>query len=97
MILQGFWPVFLVGCLGGALGDVLGIVEARKTGAPSYLRSFFYWVCLVLLALIGGGLTALYGVDNVKAVLAVNIGASAPLIIKSLASAAPRLQKPRIS
>jgi len=97
--LHSAWTVFVVGFLGGFLGDILGLWELRHTdpaSLPTYLRSKFYWAMNIVMASIGGGLALLYGFKDVNALLVVNIGASAPLIIKSLATNAPRLQPPKV-
>jgi hypothetical protein len=49
-----------------------------------------------LMAALGGALAVLYGVKEVNAMLAVNIGASAPMIIKSLVANIPPSTPPRI-
>lgn len=97
IFLHGFWAVFGVGCCGGAVGNLLNILEVGLTGVlPQYAKRPSFWFSLLVLAAIGGGLTVLYGYDEVQGVLALNIGASAPLILKSLASAVPKLEKPRV-
>lgn len=86
LLLHGFWQVFGVGSAGGLLGDFVLIWEARTTGAPPHTKSAFYWLCVLGMAAAGGFLTTLYGIDGVQAILALNIGMSAPLIMKTLAS-----------
>lgn len=87
MILHGFWQVFWVGFAGGLLGDLVLIWEARTTGAPpAHTKSFFYWACVIGMAIAGGLLATLYGIVETQAFLALNIGVSAPLILKALAS-----------
>lgn len=41
------------------------------------------------MVLIGGVLTIAYGINSGKPLVALNIGISAPLILKALAAAAP--------
>ena len=85
-------PSLVVGAAGGFLGEALGMYELRRTNPaelPKYLRSKFYWSMNFLMAGLGGGLAVLYGVKEVNAMLAVNIGASAPMIIKSLVANIP--------
>src|SRR6185312_2980615 len=87
LLLHGFWQVFSVGFFGGLLGDFVLIWEARTSGtAPTYTKKPFYWICVLGMALSGGVLAILYGVVEVQAFLALNIGLSAPLILKALAS-----------
>lgn len=87
LLLHGFWQVFGVGFAGGLIGDFVLIWEARTKGsAPLYTKSFFYWVCVLGMAVAGGFLSTFYGIIEVQAFLALNIGLSAPLILKTLAS-----------
>lgn len=73
--------------MGGLLGDFVLIWEARMTGAaPGYTKKAFYWLCVFGMAIAGGILSVLYGIAEVQAFLALNIGLSAPLILKALAS-----------
>ncbi len=98
--LHSAWTVFIVGFCGGFLGDILGLYELRQTdpaNLPKYIRSKFYWGMNILMASLGGGLALLYGFKDVNALLVVNIGASAPLIIKALATNAPRIQPPKVN
>lgn len=100
LALHSVWTVFLVGFCGGFLGEVLSLYELRHTdpaNLPKYLTSKFYWAMSALMAFLGGGLAILYGFKDVNAILVVNIGASAPLIIKSLAANAPRIQSPKVN
>jgi hypothetical protein len=87
LLLHGFWQVFGVGFVGGLIGDLVLIWELRTTGsAPVYVKNRFYWVCVLGMAVAGGFLSTFYGIVEVQAFLALNIGISAPLILKTLAS-----------
>jgi hypothetical protein len=93
MIIDGAFQVFWVGFGGAILAELVVLYELRHNAwadMPTYLKNPFYWVLSAAMALAGGGLTCLYGLHNVQGLLAVNIGASAPLIIRSFASSAPK-------
>jgi hypothetical protein len=85
------------GVLGGALAELAAWFKLRqivRTERPAYLRDPFYWVITLLMILAGGVLVAAYiksGLGNISPLLAVNIGATAPLIIQTLTSSAPRI------
>jgi hypothetical protein len=85
MILNGCWPVFLLGVFGGFLGELLKWYRLReRQELPDYVKSPFYW-CVTLFLIVAGGVLALcYGTKDVNALMAANIGLSAPLIIQSL-------------
>ena len=92
MILSGFAPVFFVGFAGGLAAELVGLFELRTANPdkfPRYVRYWYYWLLTFAMAALGGLLAVAYGVQNVKALLALNIGASAPLFLKSLARTVP--------
>lgn len=94
MILDGFLQVFIGGLIGGFLGDFLGWWKLRTCAPhklPYYLKSPFYWCLTVVMWLLGGILAVAYGTQQINAVLAVNLGISAPLILENLASTVPKL------
>lgn len=100
LVLHGAVVVFIVGFAGACLGEVPGLYELRHTDPgnfPKYLKSPFYWAMNLVMALAGGFLATLYGFREVNALLVVNIGASAPLIIRSLAANTPRIQPPKVN
>jgi hypothetical protein len=97
-IVRGIRAVFILGFLGGFVGELIslhGLRTAAPSELPKYIKSKFYWLMAFIMACAGGGLAALYGTDEVQALLAVNIGASAPLILRSFASSIPTI-KPKI-
>jgi hypothetical protein len=84
------WTVFFFGLIGGALAEVLKWWQLREAPTPpAYLKSGFYWIITVIMALVAGILAIAYGIDANKPVLAINVGVSAPLILKGLASVVP--------
>ena len=90
MELSGFWQVFAAGCFGGILAEVVKWFNYReKHRMPVYSRHARYWIITVAMALCAGAFSTLYGVGSVNALLAVHIGASAPLIISSFAKTIP--------
>ena len=87
------WMIFGYGVLGGALAELLKWYQLRESpNTPPYLGSARYWVLTVLMALAGGLLAAVQNVSN--PLLAINIGISAPLILKALAAVTP-IQPPQ--
>jgi hypothetical protein len=89
------WWVFGLGVLGGGLAELLKWFQLRENSQnfSEYKKGLFYWIVTGLMMLAGGVLAVLYGVESSKPLLALNIGISAPLIIKGLASAAPALPR----
>jgi hypothetical protein len=85
-----------MGCLGGLLSEVLGLFRLRQQKIetlPDWLRSWFCWGTTLLMVAAGGLLVVIYlrsGIA-VQPILAVNVGASAPLLIGSVLGQAPSI------
>jgi len=83
----------------GALAvELLKLTEIRsipKHERPN-LKEFLYWIPFIILPLLGAGLAYMYVMSEIilKSVLAVNIGISAPLIIRTMASSVPNITGP---
>src|SRR5213593_4261251 len=60
----------LWGCVGGLLPDVVRLIKGRYDKAPGYLKSFMFWVGLILLVALGGFVTWLAGAKEIKEALA---------------------------
>lgn len=90
MVLNGFLAVFGVAVLGGLTLELYKWWQLRESEAfPVYAKKPKYWVITALMVLAGGGLAALYGTDDVEAILAFNIGLSSPAIIRALSRRTP--------
>jgi hypothetical protein len=76
------WQVVALGCAGGALPDVLRVIERRHKPMPAYLKRGFFWFGVGLLMALGGG--ASYLMEPSRPIDALAIGFSAPAIISSL-------------
>lgn len=88
--------VFILGTLGGVLAEVLKWFHLRESqNWPEYAKRRAYWIITALMAIAGGVLAWAYGIDATRPLLAINIGISAPLIIKGLAGAVPAAPKDR--
>jgi hypothetical protein len=74
----------VLGSLGIELTSLLQVFHTEPIKMPERYKRPLYWLCRLLLALGAGGLAVAYEVQ--KPLLAVNIGASAPLILQALAS-----------
>ena len=86
---------FVFGTLGGLLINVVRLAELaaipRIERPPTFSDPL--WVFqFFALPIVGGILAFVYQTDGValKPLLAVNIGVSAPLVLKTLAAAVPR-------
>jgi hypothetical protein len=90
----GGWEGLGLGTLGGLLAEFLGLLRLRKQHPskwPKYMRYWTYWVITIGKMVSGGILVLLYAHSGAVLtwILAVNIGATAPLAIQGLARQAP--------
>ena len=72
---------------GGVLGELLLWFQIRHKlheGLPQWSKSVLYWVVTAAMVLAGGLL-----------VVAINIGISAPLLLKNLSSQLPTIEPGR--
>ncbi|MCB0307264.1 MAG: hypothetical protein KDI38_26110 [Calditrichaeota bacterium] len=84
------WQVFIWGTAGGFLAELLKWYNLRESpNMPDYARKVFYWLVTLLMIGVGGLLADLYGIDPGNRLLAINVGASAPLIIQTLMKGLP--------
>ena len=93
---------FRLGVLGGLFAEVFSLSKLRylpRDARPLWVRSIWYWAITLAMILSGGALVAIYLGSGVTMtpLLAVNIGASAPLILQSLVSQAPPLDPSRVN
>lgn len=83
---------FSWGVFGGVITEVLTWYKDRRNPQTAYPWRK-YWIATVLMILGGGLLVVMYlrSGAGLNAILCANIGASAPLIVAALASAAPKI------
>lgn len=83
LVLNGFWQVYAMGVFGGFLAELLKLYKDRgKTRRSTY--SGLDWIVTGLMILVSGIMATLYGVTNISGLLALQLGASAPLFIGRL-------------
>lgn len=77
--------MFLWGFVGSVAVEVVFAYQhlVANSCLPERYHTLSFWILRLLLALVGGGLALAYEIN--KPLLALNIGASTPLIIRSLA------------
>ena len=90
------WDGFWLGVLGGLFGELLNLFKLRQQPInllPVWVKSPWYWTLTLLMIASGGGLVVIYLKSNIPLapILAVNIGASAPLIMGTLVAQAPAI------
>lgn len=86
MQISGMLPVFLCAGFGGLLTELLKWYRLRESpNLPHYKSSVLYWGVTVCMILAAGVLGILYGVTERSAIMVMNIGISAPLLLKAMA------------
>lgn len=88
-----FTDTFVYGVFGSAIVEVVSAWHyTNNDGAgdlpPKYKR-FSFWLIRVILAIMAGLLAEAYGIKS-NPILAINIGASTPLIVKALGENIPK-------
>jgi hypothetical protein len=83
---------FFFGVLGGVIPEFLGVYRLRKYdrfALPRYYRDIYFWI-ITIVAIVGGGLFVVGYIVESSAkfnwLIAMNIGATAPLAWESIAS-----------
>jgi len=90
---------FLWGLLGGIGAEVAVVFSIRDklpTEYPYWLRSWVYWAVAAVMVLLGGGIAVAYSRSGtpLSPILALQIGASAPLIFRKLRETVPETPTP---
>jgi hypothetical protein len=85
---------FVCGIGGGIAPELVKMYKIRELPQmPQWFKSPIFWGLTLAMILAGGGLATLYAASGstLSPILAVNVGASAPLILSTLSSNAPEL------
>lgn len=98
---MGLCEGFLWGVLGGIFAELLGWFKLRHQAPddlPIQMKTLYYWIVTVGMILAGGILVIAYLRSDVKvnAIMALNVGASAPLILGALINQSPPISPGRI-
>ena len=95
-IISSKWSGFLCGFAGGLVAEFLVIYNYRERAFrnwPQHFHSRTFWVIEVLMWVLGGLLVVAYMLSNtpMSVILAVNVGASAPLILYGFTKYSPTM------
>lgn len=83
--------LFLLGCLGGLLPDILRLIRNRhKIRIPTYLGKLNFWMGTILLVAVGGLTAWILSAETAKDALIY--GFASPQILSQLAASA-RLER----
>jgi uncharacterized membrane protein len=90
-----FTEAFFYGIAGGLVPELIALYRMREdfhSNKPGWVNSFFYWIITAVMVLVGGLLALLYKNSGIELtpVLALHLGASAPILLNSLLAAAPK-------
>jgi hypothetical protein len=93
--MPGFNPImFLFGCIGGLLPDVLRLIRNRYTNKlEAYLKEGQFWIGVALLVAIGGLVAWILQAQTIKDALI--FGFAAPELLSRLVSEAVKSGKTR--
>ena len=94
MTLESSLSIFLIGCIGGSLTELLHWWNLRTaTDLPHYKSSKFYWGITVAMVLAGGLVAWLYFGSSAEAIIVLHIGISTPLILQKLVTSTPDINQ----
>jgi hypothetical protein len=85
MVLHG-WQVFWAGTLGPVLVEIVKVSQMRKGRVARLYRRWQYWLLTLPLLPLGGIAAVIHGTESVSLATALQLGATAPLLIASWAS-----------
>ena len=96
---MGMVEAFIWGLFGSAGAEVSSAFTLRHRAwkdFPYWLKSPPYYITSIAMALIGAGIAAAYSRSGtmLSPILAIQIGASAPLIFRKLTEVVPEKRKP---
>ena len=90
--------MILLGFAGGSASELLQWFHIRKElfrGIPDWAKSWSYWMVTIAMVGVGALFVFIYGIKS-NPILAFNVGASAPLILKSLVEQVPQIDPGRV-
>ena len=96
---MGLLETFLWGLFGGVGAEVSVVFAHRYRAAkdfPYWLKSWVYYITSIVMVFFGGGIAVAYASSGttLNAILAIQIGASAPLIFRKLTETIQETPKP---
>jgi hypothetical protein len=89
----------LYGLVGGVLPEFLAVYRTRDAPQKSEkFKRWSWWMPTLVMIGAGGGLALLYvhSGNSLNPLLAINVGASTPLILGSLVATAPAIPPGRV-
>ncbi|MPZ44224.1 MAG: hypothetical protein GEV05_12620 [Betaproteobacteria bacterium] len=96
MVLEGSHSIFMAGCAGGALAELLHWWGLRQSPQlPAYAKSLLYWFITLAMVLAGGLVAWFYFGNRAEAIIAAHVGLSAPLILQKLVTSIPETEGSR--
>jgi hypothetical protein len=92
----------LLGLVGGFLpemGEQYKLRKVKKEDYPDHFKSFRYWFWTLVMISFGGILVLIYNLSGSEfnPFLSINVGASAPLIIKKFSSITPDIDPGKVN
>jgi len=93
------WAGFFWGLGGGAVAELLNLYGFRTLPEkPPYLKTIYYWVVTAGMILVGGGLVLAYirSGSKISVIVAAQLGAAAPLLVRTVIDKAPSTAPGRV-
>jgi hypothetical protein len=91
--LAQYQTALILGAIGGGLPDILRLIEGRHGQLPTYLGSWYFWVSLFLLVILGAAVAvALPGAEN-DWIRPLAVGYAGPSVISKVLSDASTMTR----
>lgn len=93
---------FMFGMLGGFLAEFFGWFKLRKilhTSCPDFAESKIYWILTLGMIVVGGIIVFIYIESgfHFQTLVAVNVGATAPLLLEGMIKQTPQVSPGKIN
>jgi len=96
MTVTGDLSIFFAGALGGALTELLHWWNLRTSdNLPAYAKSVRYWLLTGFMVAVGGLMSWVQLGREAEAMVAVQIGVAAPLVLQKLVTSLPQAEGAR--
>lgn len=86
MVVSGFWQVFAVAAVGPVIVEALKLYRLRGRRIHDRYRRAQYWLLSVPIVPISGLIAAAQGTQDVPVLAALQLGATAPLLVGAWAT-----------
>ena len=93
IILNEWWQVFLAGAIGPVVVELVKLYRLRGVRIQRKYRKAQYWLLSLAILPISGLVACAHGTQNIPFTLALQLGATTPLLLGAYASGTPKSEE----